>query len=113
MRLRSNKDYYRKGKLIKRIYEGDGSYEDIALTFRYQSAGGTTQSSGQLMSGFMHTDTSKVIKAITDLKYAKGDKVILDDGETYEIVTVVTEGFNEFGRLRSIRRSAKILTITW
>jgi hypothetical protein len=26
---------------------------------------------------------------------------------------VVTEGFNEFGRLRGIRRSAKILTITW
>jgi hypothetical protein len=25
---------------------------------------------------------------------------------------VVTEGFNEFGRLRGIRRSAKILTIT-
>ena len=112
MRLRSSKDYYRKGKLIKRIYADGGSYEDIALTFRYQSAGGTTQSGGQLMSGFMHTDTSKVIKAITDLKYAKGDKVVLDDGETYEIVTVVTEGFNEFGRLRGIRRSAKILTIT-
>jgi hypothetical protein len=90
----------------------NGSYEEIAQTFRYQSAGGTTQSSGQLMAGFMHTDTSKVIKAITDLQYIKGDKVILDNGETYEIVNVVTEGFNEFGRLRGIRRSAKILTIT-
>jgi hypothetical protein len=29
------------------------------------------------------------------------------------VVNVVTEGFNEFGRLRGIRRSAKILTITW
>ena len=112
MRLRSSKDYYRKGQLLKRIYEGDGSYETISLAFRYQSGGGTTQSSGQLMSGFMHTDTSKIVKAITDLKYAKGDKVILDDGETYEIVTVVTAGFNELGRLRNIRRSAKILTIT-
>ena len=112
MRRRSNMDYLRKGQLIKRIYEDDGSYQTISQTFRYQSGGGTTQSSGQLMAGFMHTDTSKVVKAITDLKYAKGDKVILDDKETYEIVNVVTEGFNEFGRLRGIRRSAKILTIT-
>jgi hypothetical protein len=104
-------DYLRKGQLLKRVFD-NGSYEEIAQTFRYQSAGGTTQSSGQLMAGFMHTDTSKVIKAITDLQYIKGDKVILDNGETYEIVNVVTEGFNEFGRLRGIRRSAKILTIT-
>jgi hypothetical protein len=111
MRRRSNMDYLRKGQLLKRVFD-NGSYEEIAQTFRYQSAGGTTQSSGQLMAGFMHTDTSKVIKAITDLPYNKGDKVILDDGETYEVVNVVTEGFNEFGRLRGIRRSAKILTIT-
>jgi len=111
MRRRSNMDYLRKGQLLKRVFD-NGSYEEIAQTFRYQSAGGTTQSSGQLMAGFMHTDTSKVIKAITDLQYIKGDKVILDNGETYEIVNVVTEGFNEFGRLRGIRRSAKILTIT-
>ncbi len=111
MRRRSNMDYLRKGQLLKRVFD-NGSYEEIAQTFRYQSAGGTTQSSGQLMSGFMHTDTSKVIKAITDLQYTKGDKVILDNGETYEVVNVVTEGFNEFGRLRGIRRSAKILTLT-
>ncbi len=112
MRRRSNMDYLRKGQLLKRVFEADGSYETIAQPFRYQSAGGTTQSSGQLMAGFMHTDTSKVVKAITDLKYTKGDKVILDDGETYEVTNVVTEGFNELGRLRGIRRSAKILTLT-
>jgi hypothetical protein len=112
MRQRINMDYLRKGQLIKRIYEEDGSYETVSKPFRYQSGGGTTQSSGQLMSGFMHTDTGKVIKAITDLEYSKGDKVILDDKNTYEITNVVTEGFNEFGRLRGIRRSAKIITIT-
>ncbi len=112
MRRRINKEYLRKGKLLKRIYQEDGSYETIARPFRYQSSGGTTQSSGQLMSGFLHTDTSKVVKAITDLQYNKGDKVILDDEETYEITQVVTEGFNEFGRLRNIRRSAKILFIS-
>jgi hypothetical protein len=112
MRRRSTKDYYRKGKLIKRIYSGDGTYEDIAITFRYQSAVGTTQSSGQLMSGFMHTDTTATILAITDLKYAKGDKVILDDGETYEIRNVVSKSFNELGRIRGIRRSAFELTVT-
>jgi hypothetical protein len=112
MRRRSNKDYLRKGQLLKRIYENDGSYETISQPFRYSSEGGTTQSSGQLMNGFMHTDTSKVVKAITDLKYAKGDKVILDNEETYEITQVVTESFNEFGRLRGIRRSAKILFIS-
>jgi hypothetical protein len=26
---------------------------------------------------------------------------------------VVTEGFNELGRIRGIRRSAKILQLTW
>lgn len=112
MRLRSSKDYYRKGQLLKRIFEGDGSYETIALSFRYQSESGATQSSGQLMSGFMHTDTAASITAITDLKYAKGDKVILDDGDTYEIVNVVTKSFNELGRLRGIRRSAKVLSLT-
>jgi hypothetical protein len=112
MRLRSTKDYYRKGQLIKRIYEGDGSYEDIALTFRYQSAVGTTQSSGQLMSGFMHTETGATIIAITALKYAKGDKVILDDGETYEIRNVISRSFNEKGRIRGIRRSAFELQVT-
>jgi hypothetical protein len=112
MRTRSKFDYLRTGFLRKRIYSGDGTYETIDTPFRYQSAGGTTQSSGQLMPGFMHTDTSKVIKAITDLDYAKGDKVTLDGGDTYEITQVVTAGFNEFGRLRGIRRSAKILTIT-
>lgn len=111
MRLRSNKEYYRRGKLLKRIYKDDGSYETVAQPFRYQSAGGTTQSSGQLMAGYIHTNTSKIIKAITNLKYLKGDKVILDDKETYEITQVVTEGFNEIGRLRGIRRSAKILYI--
>ncbi len=113
MRRRSSKEYYRKGQLLKRIYDNGGSYETIAQSFRYQSAGGTTQSSGQLMAGFMHTETSKVIKAITDLQYNKGDKVILDDGDTYEVVNVVTEGFNELGRIRGIRRSAKILQLTW
>ena len=112
MRRRSNKEYLRKGQLIKRIYQNDGSYETIARPFRYQSAGGTTQLGGQLMNGFMHTDTSKVVKAITDLEYLKGDKVILDNKETYEITQVVTEGFNEFGRLRGFRRSAKILFIS-
>jgi len=112
MRLRSNAQYLRKGKLLKRIYTNDGSYETIAQPFRYQSTVGQSQTSGQLMSGFMHTETSATIKAITDLKYAKGDKVILDDKETYEIVSVSTESFNEFGRLRNIRRSAKILTVT-
>jgi hypothetical protein len=112
MRRRSSKDYYRKGQLLKRIYDNAGSYETIAQSFRYQSEVGTTQSSGQLMAGFMHTDTSSTIKAITDLQYFKGDKVILDDGETYEIVNVVTEAFNELGRIRGIRRSAKILQLT-
>jgi hypothetical protein len=36
----------------------------------------------------------------------------LDDGDTYEVVNVVTEGFNELGRIRGIRRSAKILQLT-
>ncbi len=112
MRRRSNKDYLRKGQLIKRIYENDGSYETISKPFRYMSEGGTTQRSGQLMNGFIHTDTSKVVKAITDLAYKKGDKVILDNKETYEITQVVTEAFNEFGRLRGIKRSAKILFIS-
>lgn len=112
MRRRSNKEYLRKGELRKRIYQSDGSYETIARPFRYQSVGGTTQSSGQLMNGFMHTDTSKIIKAITDLQYQKGDKVVLDNKETYEITQVVTEAFNEFGRLRGFRRSAKILYIS-
>lgn len=112
MRRRSNKEYLRKGELRKRVYKDDGSYETIARPFRYQSAGGTTQSSGQLMNGFMHTDTSKIIKAITDLEYNKGDKVVLDNKETYEITQVVSESFNEFGRLRGFRRSAKILFIS-
>jgi hypothetical protein len=112
MRTRSKKEYLRTGFLKKRIYQGDGSYETIDTPFRYKSAGGTTQSSGQLMPGFMHTDTSKIIEAITDLDYAKGDKVTLDSGEIYEITQVVTKGFNEFGRLRGIRRSAKILTLS-
>jgi hypothetical protein len=112
MRKRVQAEYLRKGFLLKRIYQVEGSYEEIKRPFRYQSAGGTTQSSGQLMSGFMHTDTSKTIKAITDLEYLKGDKVILDTGETFEITQVVTEGFNEFGRLRGIRRTAKILFIS-
>ena len=112
MRRRSNKDYLRKGQLLKRIYTDDGSYETISQPFRYQGTGSTTQSSGQLMSGFMHTDTSSVIKAITDLRYEKGDKVILDNKNTYEITQVVNEGFNEFGRLRGIRRTAKMLYIT-
>jgi hypothetical protein len=29
------------------------------------------------------------------------------------VVNVVTEGFNELGRIRGIRRSAKILQLTW
>jgi hypothetical protein len=112
MRRRSSKEYYRKGQLLKRIYDNGGSYETIAQPFRYQSQVGTIQSSGQLMAGFMHTDTKTAIKAITDLKYLKGDKVILDDGDTYEVVNVVTEAFNELGRIRGIRRSAKILQLT-
>ena len=68
--------------------------------------------SGQLMPGVMHTDTSNTIEAITALDYAKGDKVTLDGGDTYEIVQVNDASFNEFGRLRGIRRSAKILQLT-
>lgn len=113
MRLRSNREYLRRGKLLKRIYDNTGgSYETIPKSFRYQSMGGTLQESGQLMNGFIHTDTSKMIKAITDLQYKKGDKVILDNGETYEITRVETDGFNEFGRLRGFRRSAKILFVS-
>jgi hypothetical protein len=112
MRRRINKEYLRKGQLLKRIYEDDGSYETIATTFRYQSQGQTTQSGGQLMSGFMHTDTTSVVKAITDLRYEKGDKVILDNKQTYEITQVVNEGLNEYGRLRGFKRSAKILYLT-
>lgn len=112
MRRRIQKEYLRKGELRKRIYKDDGSYETIAKPFRYQSQGQTMQNSGQLMAGFMHTDTSSVIKAITDLRYEKGDKVVLDNKETYEITRVINEGLNEFGRLRGIRRSAKILFIS-
>lgn len=112
MRRRINKEYLRKGQLLKRIYKNDGSYETISQPFRYQSQGRTTQAPGQLMNGFMHTDTSSVLKAITDLPYQKGDKVILDNKETYEITQVVNEGLNEFGRLRGIRRSAKILFVS-
>lgn len=112
MRRRSTKEYLRKGQLLKRIYEEDGRYETIATPFRYRSDGGRTQSSGQLMPGFTHIDGEAFIEAITDLDYAVGDKVILDNGETNEIIRVQTESFNEFGRLRNIRRSAKRLTVT-
>jgi hypothetical protein len=112
MRRRSNKEYLRKGQLIKRIYENDGSYETISRPFRYETQRASTETSGQLMNGFMHTNTTATIKAITDLKYEKGDKVILDDNSTYEIIQIVTESFGEFGRLRGIRRSAKILFVS-
>ena len=112
MRLRSNKEYYRKGQLLKRIYKDDGKYETVSQPFRYQSVDGLRQTSGQLMNGFMHTDTSQIIKAITDLKYLKGDKIVLDNGEVHEITQVQNDAFNEIGRLRKIRRSAKILFIS-
>lgn len=112
MRRRSNKEYLRKGELRKRIYKDDGSYETIARPFRYQPVDGLRQTSGQLMAGFMHTDTSQIIKAITDLKYEKGDKIILDSGEMHEITQVQNEGFNELGRLRGFRRVAAILFIS-
>jgi hypothetical protein len=112
MRNRRTFDYLRKGQLIKRIYQDEGSYEEVARPFRYKSTGQTIQSSGQLMNGFMHTDTSARIEAITDLPYDKGDKVILDNGERYEISQVQTVSIQEFGRLRNIRRSAKLLSIT-
>lgn len=112
MRRRSNFDYLRKGFLQKRIYLADGSYEEVKRPFRYKSDGGSTQSSGQLMAGFMHTDTSAVIEAITDLPYAKGDKVLLDNDSTYEIVRVDTVSFGEYGRLRNIRKSAFRLELT-
>jgi hypothetical protein len=112
MRRRTSAEYLRKGRLLKRVFNNDGSYETIPRNFRYQSVQGTQQLSEQLLTGFMHTDTNAVIKAITDLKYDKGDKVILDDGETYEITQVQTESFNEFGRLRGIRRSAFVITLS-
>lgn len=112
MRTRSKKEYLRTGFLRKRIYAGDGSYETIDTPFRYKSAGGGVQSSGQLMPGFMHTDTSNTIEAITALDYAKGDKVTLDNGEIFEIIQVNDASFNEFGRLRGIRRSAKVLQLS-
>jgi hypothetical protein len=111
MRRRTSTEYLRKGKLLKRVFNNDGSYEIIPRNFRYQSVVGTQQNSGQIMSGFMNTELSATIKAITELKYEKGDKVILDDGETYEITQVQTESFNEFGRLRGIKRSASIITV--
>ncbi len=113
MRRRVNREYYRKGKLLKRIFKDDGSYETIPRTFRYTSEVGAVESQGQLMSGFMHTDTANnAVKAITDLKYNVGDKVILDDGGEYEIIRVVKESFNELGRIRGIRRSAHIIFIS-
>ena len=112
MRTRSKYDYLRTGFLRKRIYSGDGSYETIDTPFRYKSAGGSRQSSGQLMPGFMHIDGDATIEAITDLDYAVGDKVVLDNGETNEITNVQTNSFNEFGRLRGIRRSSYTLTVT-
>lgn len=112
MRTRSKKEYLRTGFLRKRIYAGDGSYETIDTPFRYKSAGGTTNTSGQLMPGFMHTDSEATIEAITQLDYAVGDKVILDNGETNEIIRVQSASFNELGRLRGIRRSAFIITVS-
>jgi hypothetical protein len=112
MRDRSKFDYSRTGQLLKRIYQDDGSYETIPREFRYKSAGGSTQNSGQIMPGFMYTDGGARIEAITDLDYAVGDKVILDNGETNEITNVQSVSFNELGRLRGIRRSAYILTVT-
>jgi hypothetical protein len=112
MRLRSSKDYYRKGQLLKRIYEGDGSYETIATSFRYKSVVGSTNKSGQLMPGFLNIDGDVTIEAITDLDYSVGDKVILDNGQTNEITRVQSASFNELGRIRGIRRSAFILTVT-
>lgn len=64
------------------------------------------------MPGFMHIDGDARIEAITDLDYAVGDKVILDNGETSEITNVQTNSFNEFGRLRGIRRSSKVLQLS-
>lgn len=120
MRTRSKYDYLRTGFLRKRIYSGDGSYETIDTPFRYRGAGsasidrigGSLQTSGQLMPGFMHTDTSNAIEAITPLDYAKGDKVILDDGSLYEVTQVNTIGFGEYGRLRNIRRSSATLVLS-
>jgi hypothetical protein len=112
MRDRSQFDYYRTGQLLKRIYQGDGSYETIPREFRYKSAGGSINTSGQLMSGFMHIDGEATIEAITDLDYAVGDKVILDNGETNEIIRVQNNSFNEFGRLRNIRRNSFTITVT-
>lgn len=112
MRTRSKKEYLRTGFLKKRIYAGDGSYETIDTPFRYKSSGGSTSTSGQLMPGFMHIDGDATIEAITPLNYAVGDKVILDNGETNEIIRVQSVSLNELGRLRGIRRSAFILTVT-
>jgi hypothetical protein len=112
MRRRSSMEYLRKGQLLKRIYKDDGSYETIAKPFRYQSVQGTRQTGGQLMNGFMHTDTRAILKAITELKYEKGDKVITDSGEKFEIIQVESEAFGEFGRIRNFRRAAAILFIS-
>lgn len=112
MRRRSSKEYLRKGELRKRVYKDDGSYETIARPFRYQSVQGTRQTGGQLMNGFMHTDTRAIIQAITDLKYEKGDKVITDSGEEFEIIQVESAAFNEYGRLRGFRRASAILFIS-
>jgi hypothetical protein len=112
MRLRSSKDYYRKGQLLKRIYDNGGSYETIAQPFRYKSVVGSTNKSGQLMPGFLNIDGDVTIEAITDLDYAVGDKVILDNGQTNEITQVKSASFNELGRIRGIRRSAFVLTVT-
>jgi len=120
MRKRSQNSFYRKGELIKRIYENDGSYEEIKQPFRYRGTGsaaltrigGRLQTSGQLMPGFLHTDTSDSIEAITNLDYAKGDKVVLDDGQIYSIYQVNNLGFGEFGRIRGIRRASYTLLLT-
>lgn len=112
MRRRINKEFLRRGQLLKRIYKNDGSYETISRPFRYETQRASTETSGQLMSGFLHTNTTATIRAITDLKYEKNDKVILDDGESYEVIQIVTDSFGEFGRLRGIRRSAKILFLS-
>ena len=112
MRLRIKKDYLRKGMLLKRIYTNDGTYETIPTPFRYKSARGAMYNSTQLMSGFLSVDGDAIIEAITKLDYAVGDKVILDNGELNEITNVQSASFNELGRIRGIRRSAFILTVT-
>ncbi len=120
MRKRNQGSFYRKGQLLKRIYQDDGSYEEIAQPFRYRGTGsaaltrigGRLQTSGQLMPGFLHTDTSDSIEAITDLEYAKGDKVILDNGEVFSITQVNNLGFGELGRIRGIRRSSFTLLLS-